>query len=356
MKILHIVHKPRMSGAEMLVAGLTRYHKKLGHTSHVVSYNTCAPEFEIILKDQEELGVKWHTPDSELSYLGKFNFLKNITKDIEPDIIFAHTVIPSAYSRLSMLKKVIVVLHAENNFKEMVWRYLEYFLQYRVKNVICVSQVAIEKYRKYYKWPEVHYIPNGIDLEIKSSQSVDLVKGKLNICPTHKVIIQVGRVLNVKRQHLSIQLIKDLALEGIEATLLIVGIIEDEDYYATLKKTIEQYNLDQNVKFLGGRHDIPDLLAISDLFVMPSIQEAQPIALIEAIAFNLPIIATNVNGFKFAENIEGVCLINVQDSRKYTEIAMTKLLSNEKYDRDAHRFSLEKCAKSYVDIAKTYFK
>jgi glycosyltransferase involved in cell wall biosynthesis len=50
------------------------------------------------------------------------------------------------------------------------------------------------------------------------------------------------------------------------------------------------------VHFLGNRNDIPQLLAASDFFILPSLWEGLPMALIEAMASGLPIIATRVSG------------------------------------------------------------
>jgi glycosyltransferase involved in cell wall biosynthesis len=50
------------------------------------------------------------------------------------------------------------------------------------------------------------------------------------------------------------------------------------------------------VRFLGSRRDIPEILAASDCFVLPSLWEGLPIALLEAMATGLPCIATEVSG------------------------------------------------------------
>jgi glycosyltransferase involved in cell wall biosynthesis len=63
-----------------------------------------------------------------------------------------------------------------------------------------------------------------------------------------------------------------------------------------LQTQVESLDLDGNVHLLGSRDDIPTLLAGSDLFVLPSLWEGLPMALLEAMAAGLPIVATEVSG------------------------------------------------------------
>ncbi|MGB0383525.1 MAG: glycosyltransferase [Ardenticatenaceae bacterium] len=78
-----------------------------------------------------------------------------------------------------------------------------------------------------------------------------------------------------------------------ETYYLVVG---DGEHKETLKELVEAHELTKRVIFTGMRHDIPDLLAISDLFVLPTLGEALPTVLAEAMAAQKPIVVSEVGG------------------------------------------------------------
>lgn len=75
--------------------------------------------------------------------------------------------------------------------------------------------------------------------------------------------------------------------------ILLVG---DGELRDQLKSRAQELNLEGHFHFLGLRSDISDILSASDSFVLPSLWEGLPMALIEAMASRLPIVATNVSG------------------------------------------------------------
>jgi glycosyltransferase involved in cell wall biosynthesis len=77
--------------------------------------------------------------------------------------------------------------------------------------------------------------------------------------------------------------------------VLLIGDGEQRD---SLLAQVRDLHIEHHVHFLGFRQDIPDLLAASNCFVLPSLWEGLPMALIEAMASGLPVIATKVSGSK----------------------------------------------------------
>jgi glycosyltransferase involved in cell wall biosynthesis len=75
-----------------------------------------------------------------------------------------------------------------------------------------------------------------------------------------------------------------------------VLFIGDGELREALQTRVEALNLGDHIHFLGNRNDVPTLLAGSDLFALPSLWEGLPMALLEAMAAGLPIVASEVSG------------------------------------------------------------
>jgi glycosyltransferase involved in cell wall biosynthesis len=73
-------------------------------------------------------------------------------------------------------------------------------------------------------------------------------------------------------------------------------LVGDGELRADLEALVSQSALDDRIHFLGSRSDVADLLAASDLFVLPSLWEGLSMALLEAMATGLPIVASEVSG------------------------------------------------------------
>jgi glycosyltransferase involved in cell wall biosynthesis len=119
-------------------------------------------------------------------------------------------------------------------------------------------------------------------------------------------IISVGRIgyegvitYQLKGYDILIKALKECKDKGMKFSCNIVG--GDIDYVNNssikyLKKLNDDLGLSEEIKFLGNREDIPELLAPSDLFILPSRFEGLPIVLLEAMAARLPVIASNISG------------------------------------------------------------
>jgi len=112
-------------------------------------------------------------------------------------------------------------------------------------------------------------------------------------------IINVARISYYKKGHdVLIKALKECKNKGLKFICNFVGEAEENIEYPfeNLKHLIDNLELTEEIKFLGNRDDIPELLAQSDLFILPSRYEGMPIALLEAMASRLPIIASNISG------------------------------------------------------------
>jgi glycosyltransferase involved in cell wall biosynthesis len=138
-------------------------------------------------------------------------------------------------------------------------------------------------------------IPNGIDVAkfdaaYSNSQNI---RGIANLPADRLVIGTVGRLNEVKAQHVLIEAIAELLSRGFHAHLILVGNGPEK---AKLTALVEQLNVKENVSFMGERSDVSQFLWSFDIFALPSKTEGYSMALVEASAAGLAIVASDVGG------------------------------------------------------------
>lgn len=354
MKIIHVVHTPRFSGAEMLVASLARIHSKMGHQSQVVSINPASSDFRPIVDEQRTLGIEWIEPLKPLKRHQRSTFIRRVCKSFQPDLVFAHSIIPAAYARLAGVGSVITVLHdsSENDYSGAFSVLSEKLLQYRSAGIIAVSKGAEENYARKFKRPVTRWIPNGIDISAVTrdrSRCID-VRAAMGFGPDDYLAIQIGRFGEMKRQHLSVEAMLPIIQEDPSVHLLLAGIEENYSYVGKLKSLVERANASHNIHFLGARQDIPDLLCGADLFLMPSQREAHSVAMVEALASGIPIVASDIASFSYTENFDGVRLTQVEDAKKYVHAIREFLDERTRFGRTLRGLDIIDTAKAYIEF------
>jgi glycosyltransferase involved in cell wall biosynthesis len=144
---------------------------------------------------------------------------------------------------------------------------------------------------------DIQVIANGLDLD--SSDFDKPAAGdrkKWGISADAFVLGVIGRLSQEKGQRQLLPAFAELCRKTERPlTLLLAGDGPDRTY---LEKLARELGLNGQVKFLGFQQDIPALLACLDLFVMPSLSEGLPLALLEAMAAGRSILATDVGEIK----------------------------------------------------------
>jgi glycosyltransferase involved in cell wall biosynthesis len=201
-----------------------------------------------------------------------------------------HGTIAGCFARIP----VVATIHGKHYFWEKPSRRMAYRLVSYYARVVAVSEdlqqfilnrVGISPGR-------ISTVYNGVDI---SPDQIDITRCKreLGIDPDEQVVGSVGSLYPVKGHKYLLQAIPAI-LERIPCTtFLIIGRGELEGH---LKDEVARLGLDHKVRFLGLRHDIQELLALMDVFVLPSLSEGLSIALLEAMAARRPVVATSVGG------------------------------------------------------------
>ena len=143
------------------------------------------------------------------------------------------------------------------------------------------------------KEKKVQTICNGVDTDKFNPEQRHLVRAQYGFGSEKVVIGTVGRLDPVKNHQLLIKAFARLNSNYGNLTLLIIG---DGPWRANLEQLTRDLDLEKSVHFLGMRGDVPDLLKVLDIFVLPSIYEGISNTILEAMATGLPVIATGVGG------------------------------------------------------------
>ena len=159
-----------------------------------------------------------------------------------------------------------------------------------VKNVICNRENA-----PLHKIVTIH---NGVELE-KFSKQLDrnTIKQSLGLRSNRPIIGILAGLRPIKGHKYFLEAASLILQKFPETYFLIVGWYDKNgDYFKELKALIRKLNIEENVIFIGGRSDIPEVLSIVDVPVFSSINEGFSNAVLEAMAVGKPVVATNSGG------------------------------------------------------------
>ena len=140
---------------------------------------------------------------------------------------------------------------------------------------------------------DIKVIPNFLDCQEYSRRPDPELRARL--CPPGEceaLIIHVSNFRAVKRVGLVLEIFRRIR-ERVPARLVMVGDGPDR---SAMERQTEEYGLSEAVDFIGEQHDIVSWLSASDLFLLPSMQESFGLAALEAMACEVPVIASRVGG------------------------------------------------------------
>ena len=214
-----------------------------------------------------------------------------------PDVLHLHAIGPGFLAPLARLfgLRVVVTHHALDYTREK-WGWLakfvlrsgEYLGSKFANEVIAVSQVLADHVNREYD-VAAHFIPNGVPIPLRADSSDTLEHFGLT---KSRYVLCVARIEPTKRQHNLIEAFSNAATEGWK--LVIVGAADEKDPYT--RDVMELAARDDDVILTGFQTGRPlrELFSHAGLFVLPSSMEGHPIALLEALSFGIPVLASAI--------------------------------------------------------------
>lgn len=356
MKILQLLPELNEGGVERGVVELNREFVKKGIKSFVISNGGK-------LQKQIEIDGGKHIvfdvcSKNIFTIIYRVNKLKEILKDINPDVIHVRSRVPAwlvFFANKSLKIRVVSTVHGFNS----VGFYSS--IMQKANEVICVSNSIKDYIQKNYQTHEdkITVIPRGIDLQLFNPKNISedfIIDFKKEYDLEEKFIVStVGRITQLKDYETFIKAIFLIKKEIPSVKALIVGGVrsDKEDYLNLLKKLIEEFNLEKNIVFTGSQSKIAEIYALSDVVVSSSKKpESFGRAVAEAIALNTPVIATNHGGVKdiIIEKENGFFFEIGDEKELHLKIIKSKELKFDGYKYISENFSLEKMVNSTIEV------
>jgi glycosyltransferase involved in cell wall biosynthesis len=197
----------------------------------------------------------------------------------------------------------------------------------RYERVICVSPDLVAECRRVGVRPRrCLLIENGIDTEeYRRRAPAAEAKQRAGVPPRRFVVGAVGRLSDEKGFDFLIRAADRLLREGVDLELWIVGTGDQE---GPLGRLVADLGRGDRVRLLGYRADLPQLYEAMDVFALSSLREGLPNVLLEAMALEVPVLATRVAGVPrlLGEGAEGI-LIGPGDERQLAD-GLRRLLAD----------------------------
>jgi glycosyltransferase involved in cell wall biosynthesis len=323
LRVLQIIGDLDIGGAQEVVRTLVKYMDATEAASPVV----CTFQDGPLRQEIEQLGIDVQIlPDRHYSVLAFPWFLADmvriwraltkIVKEYDVDVVQTHLLRTLDFLVLFLkyttsVRAVLWTFHsakfmlAKSHLSRHRWlvgpkRFVHHLL-YRLAARCVDGFIAVSDQVKDAIMATIRPIPrkvmvicNGVDVE-RYEQSVDKtgIRDELGLDEAARLIAVVGTLKDGKGHQYVIQAMPSIVAQHPFAHVLFIG---DGALREPLKAQAAALHVDSHVHFLGSRRDVPTLLAASDLFVLPSLWEGLSMALLEAMATGLPVVASEVSG------------------------------------------------------------
>ena len=367
-RLLHIVDGLKAGGAELLI---THIIKALG-TKHYKHYAYYYADDGPVRKRLEAYGIPVYKGKCRASIKQPIRFSATLFDQMQElislirrkhiQVIQSHmgpaNQLAVAVGKLSGIP-VLPTVHTPAAFadKRSRWDVRVYFKKavnhfvYRAADrVLVVSQEIKEIIQQRFglKDDKLLLLKNGIVCDDCTSESSGFQKEFPNSADKLK-LVSAGRLVPLKSFDILLQAIAVVINQGLNDLLLLIAGEGEERI--RLERLIQELRLGDCVKLLGLRHDVLGLMKASDIFVMPSRYEGVSLAMIEAMACGLPIIASDARGLKdcITDEQNGL-LFPVDDYKALAERILR--LANDKELRDRLSLGARSSFETEYDMRK----
>lgn len=276
--------------------------------------NTCSEEkINELKRDLSDIGVEYYqidfvrNPIHVWKIYQAYSQVKHLCKTHGYTFIHCHTPVGSVVARMVGHRCKIPVMYTAHGFhffkgapiKNWLLYYpIEKFFSHWTEVLVTITEEDYIRAKEKFAAKKIEHIHGvGINLDYYASTGKDReeirkkYREQMDVKPNEYIILSVGELNDNKNHEMVITALHELNNKNLK--YVVCGIGEKKDYYESL---IKKWNMTDQVFFLGYRDDLRELYIAADLFIFPSKREGLSVALMEAIAANTPVIASDIRG------------------------------------------------------------
>ena len=355
MRILQIIDSLQLGGAEVLLRDLALQWKHEGLEVDVAVLRETGSTLESDLIGSGVRVIPTHA--GGVYSLRQIRALARLLPDY--DLVHVHLFPAQIWAAMaaklaSVRAPLVTTEHSTLNARRHKRRYqaLDRWMFQQYHTVICISQATAEIMREWV--PDIagklQVIANGVRIQ-RFREAAPASKKQVLGCEA-PVIASIGR-FEPQKNHAGLL----RAMHRVPDVHLV--LIGEGELRPEAERLAEQLGIRERVHFLGRRSDVPELLRMADLYVQFSNFEGFGLAVLEAMAAGVPVVATNVPGLASVVEDAGVLVPAGDESALAAEIEAV-LRSPERHARlaagaaqRAADFSVERTASEYAALYRS---
>ncbi|MCW7537511.1 glycosyltransferase [Aquabacterium sp. A7-Y] len=297
---MHIVDSLERGGLERVVTDLAIAQKRQGQDVCVLSLLDTEGLKSELLAQGVEVVVAGKTRPFDLRVL---RTIRRSAAERQVEVVHAHNFVPNYYAAVAlcgMPRRPTLVGTCHDMGTRLSSRKLSLFYAWSLRRTAAVAMVGRQVHDRFVgggivPGAKATTVLNGIPVErfAPSAERRTRARAALGLAPDALVIGAVGRLVPLKNHRLLIEALPTLAALHPQLRLVLIGggPLEQE-----LRDEATRLGVAGRVVFAGLRPDVAELTPAFDVFAMPSLTEGLSIALLEACATGLAVVATRVGG------------------------------------------------------------
>jgi glycosyltransferase involved in cell wall biosynthesis len=345
--VLHAIDTTGPGGAETVFLDLAQHLTLDGYNTIAIIKGSGWVEDQL-----KQRGVEYYIVKPLGGFSMQYYFaLCRIIKKHNVKLIQAHLLGSTlTYSLISLLLRIplVATLHGRVDVNPSEkWIYIKNkIMKYGVNKLVAVSRDLAEYIaaRGLFKQENIAVIYNGVDVKKYHKNTQSLVRDSLHINQGAILVGCVGNVRPAKAYNVLIDAAALVTAQRSDVHFVIAGH-KKADLMAQLDVQMKQLNITENVHFIGFQQDSANFLGQMDMFALSSNSEGFSIATIEALASELPVVATRCGGpEEIIEHDKTGWLVNTNDPEALAAALLMLLHDKPLSDRLAHNGKLHAAA------------